>query len=299
MKHVPSAVIVCDGGVDLPEGYAGRYGIATAPLMVCWGDELLKSGVDITAEAFYRRLRTDKVHPTTSQPSVGDYLALYKQAVATGLPVLSLHLSAGLSGSYTSAKMAREMLPDADITLVDTGTLSAAMAMQVLVAGDMAARGVPVPAIVAELARIARETDIIYTIDTLEYLRRGGRIGRVAGYIGTLLGLRPVITVDKSTGTYNATGRARSFRAGANLLVDQIADACGEGAEISCIMVHGDCAPEMEKLIERLQARMNCRWIKVVRANPSLGVHVGPDTLGVAFYRGVLPIADADQALAL
>lgn len=299
MKHAPSAVIVADGGVDLPAGYADQYGIRTIPLMVCWGDEMLKSGIDISPQDFYNRLRVDKVHPTTSQPSVGDYLELYKQATATGLPVISFHLSSGLSGSITSARLAKEMMPEADIRQVDTATLSAAMAMQVLVAADMAARGVAPEAIIETCRRIGEKTDILYTIDTLEYLRKGGRIGRVAGFMGTLLGLRPIITVDKSNGTYTATGRARSFKAAAQMVVDQVAHDCGEGAEISCIIVHGDCEGEANKLIEQLQVRMNCRWIKVVRANPSLGVHVGPMALGVAYYRGILPIADADQSVAL
>jgi len=289
-----SAVIVADGGVDLPEGYARQYGIKTIPLMVCIGDEQLRSGVDISAAEFYRRLRLEKENfPTTSQPSAGDYVELYTEAAMTGLPILSFHLSAGLSGSLRSAQAAKEMLPDLDIHLIDTGTLSGAMGLQVLVAAEMAAEGVAPERIVAEAKRIGEQSDTFYTIDTLEYLRRGGRIGRVAGYVGTLLGLRPIITVDKATGTYNAVGRTRSFKSAANQIVDTVIEAAGEGSPISVVMLHGDCEDEVRRMLERLSARMDVRWVKIMRANPALGAHIGPDTVGLAYYRGVLPIAEA------
>jgi DegV family protein with EDD domain len=302
MKQTPSAVIVADGGVDLPEGYAAEYGIHTMPLMLTFGGgQYLRSGVDITPAEFYRRLREGGEHPSTSQPAVGDYVALYQKLGEAGKPILSFHLSAGLSGSYGSARLAREMLPDLDIRLIDTGTLSGAMTLQVLNGADMARRGIAPELIIAEARRIGQASDMFYTIDTLEYLRRGGRIGRVAGYVGTLLGLRPIITVDKATGTYTATGRARSFHQAANLVVDQIAARAGEGADICAIVLHGDCVPEVERLTERLRARLNCRWLQVIRANPGLGVHVGPDTVGVAYYPGMLPFAQSEieQAVAL
>ena len=291
-----SAVIVADGGIDLPEGYADHYQIRMIPLMLSFGSEELRSGIDISAADFYQRLRVDPQHPTTSQPSAGDYVELYKEAAKAGLPILSFHLSAGLSGSIRSAQLAREMLPELSITVVDTGTLSGAMGLQVLVAADMASRGEPVEAIVAEVKRIGQESEMFFTLETIDYLRKGGRIGRVAGAVAGLLGIRPVITVDKSTGTYAPTGRVRSFKAGQAMVVDQIAAQAGEGAEISCIIMHGDCMPDVERFIERLKARLNVKWIHIVRANPALGVHVGPDTVGIAYYKGVLPIADAGLA---
>jgi DegV family protein with EDD domain len=300
VTHAPSAIIVADGGVDLPEGYAAALGIHTLPLMLSFGGTYLRSGLDITADDFYRRLREGGPLPTTSQPAVGDYVELYKQLGEAKLPILSFHLSAGLSGSVGAARLAREMLPELEIHQIDTGTLSGAMAFQVLQAAEMAQRGIAPELIIAEAKRIGQKADVLFTIDTLEYLRRGGRIGRVAGYMGTLLGLRPIITVDKATGTYTATGRARSFRGAAAQMVDQIAANVGEGAEISAIVLHGECEAELEKLVERLRTRLNCRWLRVARPNPSLGVHIGPDSLGIAYYPGVLPfIETADQAVAL
>ena len=291
MSHARSAIIVADGGIDLPEGYAERFGILMVPLMLRFGDQEYKSGVDITPAEFYSRLRNGggKEWPSTSQPPVGDFLAVYREAAASGLPILSFHISAGLSGSYGSARLAKEMLPTADIRLVDTGTLSGAMALQVLVAANMARDGADPDAIIAETKRIGAVSEIFYTIDTLEYLRRGGRIGRVAGFVGSLLGIRPIITVDKSLGTYVGAGRGRSFRQAANSIVESIVDRVGEGNEITCLILHGDVVADAERMIANLRSKLKVHWVEAIRANPSLGAHVGPDTLGIAYYPGKLP----------
>lgn len=290
MSGKPSAVILADGGIDLPDGYAGQYGIEVLPLLVHFGEEELRSGIDISAPEFYRRLREGSVLPTTSQPSAGEYMAAYRKAAEAGLPILSFHLSAGLSGSISSARAARDMLPELDIRIVDTGTLSAAMGMQVLVAAELAAQGADPGAIVAKTRAIGADADLLYTCDTLEYLRRGGRIGRVAGYLGNLLGVRPIITVDKATGTYVAAGRARSFRTAAAAMVEKIAERVGDGAALSCFILHGDCLHEAERLADSLRARFNCVLLEISRANPALGVHIGPDTLGICYFPGTLPI---------
>ncbi len=290
MMTRPSAIIVTDGGVDLPEGFAEYYGIHIVPLMLQFGDESLRSGVDISAAAFYQRLREDPHHPTTSQPAAGDYLKVYQDAAEAGLPVLSFHLSAGLSGSINSARMARELLPYVDIRIVDTGTLSGAMALQVMVAAAMAREGAEPDAILTEAKRIGEASGLYYTIDTLEYLRRGGRIGKVAGYVGSLLGIRPIITVEKESGTYTAVGRARSFRKGIDTIVDRVVSDVGEGEELTAIILHGDCLPEAQRLLEGLSRRTRVVTAEVVRANPSLGVHVGPMAVGVAYYPGRLPV---------
>jgi DegV family protein with EDD domain len=298
-SRTPSCVIVVDGGVDLPPGFARHYGLRMIPLMLSFGQGMLRSGMDIEAPEFYSRLRAHKEQPSTSMPSVGDYVALYKEAAEAGLPVLSMHLSSGLSGSYNSAHIAREMLPDLEIHLVDCGTLSAAMGMQVLVAAEMAREGAPVEAILAATRRVHESTSIFYTLDTLEYLKRGGRIGRVAGFVGTLLGLRPIITVDKATGTYVGAGKARSFRLAASSIVEQVVADAGEGSSISLVVLHGDCEAEAVRLLEALRKRLKVEWVHTIRINPSLGVHVGPDTVGVCYYKGVLPVSEPEVAIAL
>jgi len=300
MTKQTSAVIVADGGIDLPEGYAEQMGLSVVPLMVNIGSQSLQSGVDITPKEFLSHLRRAEELPTTSQPSVGDYLEIFREAGEYGLPIISFHLSRGLSGSIRSAEAARQMLPDLDIRLVDTGTLTGAMAMQVMVAVDMVREGFPPEEIIAEARAIGEKADLLFTLDKLDYLRKGGRIGRVAGYVGNLLGVRPIVTVDKSTGTYVACGRGRSFRQAIKRMADLVVEKIGPGNEVSLFIVRGDCPAEADFLLEELRSRLDVRLVEVMWVNPSLGVHVGPDALGVAFYPGTLPVTlPAAAAVAL
>lgn len=290
MAAVGSVLIMTDGGVDLPDGAAQQLGIKVVPLMVRFGSQELVSGVDIAPADFYRRLRAQGEFPSTSQPSAGDFLIAYTDAAQAGLPILSFHLSGGLSGSIASARTARAMLPDADIRIVDTGTLSGAMALQVIVAAHAGREGKNPEEIIALANLVGQKTDMLYTIDKLDYLRRGGRIGRVAGYMGSLLGVRPIITVDKVTGTYAPTGRARSFRGAISNIVDTMVDRLGEGAPVTCMIMHGDCQADVDWLIKVIHDRLSPVMLEVVRVNPSLGAHTGPDAIGVAFFPGPLPI---------
>ncbi|HEY8346977.1 MAG TPA: DegV family protein [Symbiobacteriaceae bacterium] len=299
MSEQVSAIVVADGGVDLPEGYAEQTGLRVVPLVVHMGSRSLQSGVDITPAEFFALLRNAAELPTTSQPSVGDYVELFREAGQAGLPILSYHLSRGLSGSIRSAEMAKQMLPDLDIRLIDTGTVSVAMSMQVMVAAEMARRGADPDDIIAETRRIGEMADLFFTVDKLDYLRKGGRIGRVAAYVGNLLGIRPIVTVDKSTGTYVAAGRGRSFRQAIQRMAEMVVERIGEGNEVSLLVVRGDCPEEADRLLEMLRNRLVVRLADVVWVNPSLGVHVGPDALGVACYPGVLPVTLPRLAMAL
>lgn len=286
----PSLTVITDGGVDLPEWAPAALNIKVVPLKVRFGEQELSSGVDITPGEFYRRLRQGGEFPQTSQPSVGDFLAAYQEAAELGLPILSIHLSGAMSGSIRSAQTAADLLPGVAIRVVDTGTLSGAMAMQVMVAADMALQGFSVEEILAQMQEVGRKSDTLFTIDKLDYLRRGGRIGKVAGYVGSLLGIRPIITVEKPGGVYTATGRARSYQGAVAQIVETMVDRLGEGAEVSVIIMQGDAQAEVDWMINALHQRLNPLWIEVVHANPSLGAHVGPDALGVAYYPGMLPL---------
>jgi len=281
--------------VDLPAGLAEAYEIHVVPLLIHFGDRTYRSNIDITAQQFFRRLRERGEFPTTSQPSAGEYLEVYRRAAEKGLPILSIHISSGLSGSYNAARAAREMLPQLDITLVNSWTLSGEMGLQVLVAADLAQNGVPVPEIVSTLADLYLKSKLYFTIDRLDYLRKGGRIGRVAGAVGGLLGIRPIVTVEKSTGTYVPVGKARSFRKAIDEIAEQVIRDVGEGGQVSLAILEGDCPAEAERLIARLEDRLDVVWLRRLHVNPSLGSHTGPDALGVAYYPGVLPILSLSQ----
>mgnify|MGYP000854735274 CR=1 FL=1 len=298
MTQNRSCTLVVDGGVDLPEELVAQYGIQVVPLTVHFGDESYQSGVTITPAEFYRRLRERGEFPTTSQPSVGDYVEAYRCAGEAGLPILSLHLSSGLSGSYNAARTAASLLPHLDITLVDTMTLSGEMSLQVLVAAEMAEQGFSIPEICDMLRAVNERSRLYFTIEKLDYLRKGGRMGRVAAAVGSLLGIRPIVTVDKATGTYVAVAKARSFRRAVEELAHRIIADVGEGNEVSLIVLEGHCPDEVAHAVALLRSRLNVIWFQHLHVNPSLGAHVGPGALGVAHFPGPLPFVGCDVVAA-
>lgn len=298
MTHNRSCTLVVDGGVDLPEALIEQYGLHIVPLTVNFGDESYQSGVDMTPAAFYQRLRERGEFPTTSQPAVGDYVTAYRRAAEAGLPILSLHLSCGLSGSYNAASAARALVSELDITLVDTRTLSGEMALQVLVAAEMAEQGRSIAEIREVIEAVNASSHLYFTLDKLDYLRKGGRIGRVSAAVGGLLGIRPIVTVDKSTGTYIAAGKARSFRRAVETIAHRIIEDVGEGGQVSLVVLEGHCPDQVAHLVSLLRSRLEVVWFHHLHVNPSLGAHVGPDAIGVAYFPGELPFVGRDAAAA-
>lgn len=296
MTMKPSCVLVVDGAADLPAEVIAAYGIHLVPLTVYFGDESFRSGIDISCVEFCQRMRERREYPTTSQPSVGEYVEAYRNAAVSGLPILSIHVSAGLSGSMNSARTARQMLPELDITMVDTGTISGGMGIHVMVAAELARQGEPVVKIVEAMKQYGSQAEMFFTLDKLDYLRKGGRIGRVAGAVGALLGIRPVVAVDKSTGTYLPAGKARSYRGAVNEMLELVVQRVGEGNEASCLIICGDQRAEAEYLAENLRRRLAVSQLWIAESNPALAAHVGPDAIQIAYFPGALPTMKVEPA---
>ncbi|RPI98264.1 MAG: DegV family protein, partial [Chloroflexi bacterium] len=216
VTHIPaySPVIVTDAACDLPPAVKEQYGVRMATLKILFGSESYRSGIDISHAEFYRRLAQRDVHPSTSQPTVPDFVSLYQEVAQEGRPILSIHLSEGLSGTVNVARQAARELPNLSITIHDCGTLSAAMAIQVITAARAAQAGYSVEQIIPLMRHDYEHGDLLFSVDDLSYLHRGGRIGSVRYQIGQALNIKPIVTVTKTgpkAGTYVSAGRARSL----------------------------------------------------------------------------------------
>jgi DegV family protein with EDD domain len=191
--------IVTDSLAWLPAEVVRQYDVTVVPLHVSFGDEQFTETVDITNEEFYRRLRTGSVQPTTSQPSPGEFLDAYRRISSTAGAVISIHASAKLSGTYGSAQvaagMARSEFPGVRYEVFDTKVIAPAQGMVVVAATEAAARGESVEAVLELIAALAPRTNAMVSVETLEYLIRGGRLGRVAGFIGGMLNVRPILSL--------------------------------------------------------------------------------------------------------
>jgi DegV family protein with EDD domain len=272
--------IVTDSAVDLPEEMFAQLGIERMPLLITFGAEVLRSGVDIQAEEFYRRLVASRDNlPTTSQPSVGEFVELYRRVGQTDKDIVSVHVSSGLSGTLNSATQAARQCPELNITLIDTKTLSAAEGFQVVAVAQAIRRGYSVEQMVKRAHEVGDQTEIFFTLDTLYYLQKGGRIGRVQAMAGALLNLKPVITVDKGPGTYITVGKGRSIPKALTIIADQVHEKMKDRPAWVHVL-HTDSPDQAQALDDLIRTRMPKARFTRGQIVPVLGVHTGPGCVG-------------------
>jgi DegV family protein with EDD domain len=202
---------------------------------------------------------------------------------------LVVTISSGLSGSFNAADQARAIEQDVPVTLHDARTLSGAQAFQVHAAMTARARGHDVATAIEWMKRVHDETELYFTIDTLEYLRRGGRIGRVQAALGGLLNLKPVVTVDKETGTYANVARARTWPKALVEITRRVSDRYGEGTPLRVALMHGAEAAVAEQVLEKLRDRHPIVWSGAAPVGVALAVHTGPTAVGLAVAPGAWP----------
>jgi DegV family protein with EDD domain len=290
----PSApIIVTDAACDLPPAVIDQYDICVAPLKILFGEEVYRSGVDMSHEQFYRRLARGDVHPTTSQPTIPDFMELYRDLARRDRPILSLHLSEGLSGTVNVARQAARQLPDLPITVHDCGTLSAALGIQVYTAARAAQAGCDAAQIIPILRREYENGDLLFSVEDLSYLHQGGRIGAVRYQIGQALSIKPIVTVCKTgpkAGTYVSVGRARSLAKAIDVFVEHITKQAHAGAKLRAVTLFGSDPALAIQLNKRLEATFDCVYLDMVPTAPVLGVHVGPGALGIGYALGDWPV---------
>jgi DegV family protein with EDD domain len=276
--------VVTDGGLD---AYADlNNSVPVAPFSVNFGSVSRRTH-EISREDLLRELASNPEHPTSSQPTPQDWADAYR---AAGTPeVLAVTISAGLSGSRNAAEQATQVTDGAKVTIHDSRTLSAAQAFQVHAAVTAAERGESIGTALEWMTAVEQETELYFTIETLEYLRRGGRIGRAQATLGGLLNLKPVITVDKATGAYTNLARVRSYRSAIEAIATQITARYGEGTSLRLGLLYGSERADADALLKAVQARHPVVWAGFAGVNPVLNIHTGPRTVGIAAAPGAWP----------
>lgn len=279
-------IIVTDSACDLPRNEVEEFGINIVPLLINFPDGEVSSE-EITPDEFYNRLRQMEPQiPTTSQPSAGMFSKLYRELTERGEEILSVHISSGLSGTIGSARTGAEQAQNANVTFFDTMTLSGGERFQVLAAVLAARAGWSMSAILERLKSIRAATETIYTLETLNYLARGGRIGRVQALAGTLLKIKPIIFVDKTDGKYDQLGKTRTLNKALDMIVDHLVQMYGK-TPLWVSVLHGQFQEQAEILAQMVQGRLNVAKIEILRISPVLGVHTGPGIVGAA----VVPVS--------
>jgi DegV family protein with EDD domain len=277
--------IVTDSGIDLlfPPERLAELDIHVVPLVVTLDGQSFRENVDIQSDEFYRLLAATDSLPTTSQPSVGDFAELYRQLATSDPDILSIHMTSGLSGTLNAAQAAAKLVPEANITFVDTKTLSAAAGWQVEAAARALRASWPIRRILALLDRIGAASDSAYTLQELKYLIHGGRISHMKGLIASILNLKPLIGVEKVNGTYVQLGQERSFKRAIKGLVDRIAERYAPGSALRVQVLHSQNPQGAAMLRELVDQRFSCTWLPVGPMSLVLGAHTGPSMVGVAY----------------
>ncbi len=272
--------IVTDCAADLPPEERDALGIVEAPLYIQFPEGEVNSA-DITADEFYDRLEAMRpAIPTTAQPSSGLFASVY-QKLADAKQVLSIHISSGLSGTINSARTGAEQLKEKVVSVVDSMTLSGGERFQVLAAALAARAGWGKEAILSRLERIRQNTEVIYTLETLEYLARGGRIGRVQALLGSVLKIKPIIHVDHEDGKYSTVTKARTIPQAIELMAEHLAGMYGS-IPLWASVLHGRFAQGAQSLADALGQKLKIEKLEILRISPVLGVHTGPGIVGAA-----------------
>lgn len=277
--------IVTDSGTDIGLTMEERaeLNIHVVPLVVSLDGKSYREELDITAEAFYPLLEASVNLPTTSQPSAGDFAEKYRELAKSDPEILSIHMTAGLSGTFNSAQAGAEMVPEAKITLVNTKTLSAAAGWQVKAAARAVKAGWTLDKILPMLQKISDASESIYTLEELKYLIHGGRISHMKGLIASLLNIKPMIGVEKVNGTYVQKGQARTFKGAVKGLVDQMLQIHPEGTDLQVQVLHAFNPEGGTLLREMINQRFKCHWLPMGPMSLVLGAHTGRSMVGVAY----------------
>ncbi len=273
--------IVTDCAADMPKEEMERLGIVQAPLFIQFPEGEINSA-DISADDFYNRLEAMRPQiPTTAQPSAGIFAELYRKLAKTEKNIFSIHISSGLSGTINSARDGCDLVKDeTNVSLWDTLSLSGGERFQVMAAALASNAGWAIESIHERLTQIREKTELIYTLDTLEYLARGGRIGRVKAIAGALLNLKPIIRVD-TDGKYTTVKTERTINKSISTIAGHVKEKYGN-TPIWATVLHGRFAEKADTLAKELQEKLNIAKMEVMRISPVLGVHTGPGIVGAA-----------------
>lgn len=277
--------IVTDSGADLifPQEVLDTLDVKILPLVVNLDGKSYREDIDITTEQFYQLLEATKSMPTTSLPPTGDFADVYRELGKDGEEILSIHISSGLSGTFNSAVQGAEMVPEVRVTHYDAKTLSAAVGWMVDAASRAIKAGWSKEKILELLDRIREGSESIYTLKELKYLINGGRISHMKGLVASLLNIKPIIGVEKETGTYAQLGQERTFNRALDGLVNQMKKLHAPGSRLRVQVLHSFNHEGAAQLKEKIDQVFNVSWLPTGSMSLVLGAHTGPSMVGVAY----------------
>jgi len=291
-----TVAIVTDSTADLPPDLTASRAITVVPLTLNFDGKPLLDGVDIRPDEFYRRLHSVTTHPTTSQPSPGRFAEVYKSLLAGHDSVVSIHISQKLSGTYESARQAAAMTDAKRVRVIDSELVSMSLGLIALAASSLAASGKDGAAIEAKILEMRSSIQTYFSVATLEFLRRGGRIGRASALLGSVLQVKPVLCI--RDGLVTPLERVRTFERALNRVVELTREV-DRGHGVCIIVGHADAEADAQRIARELDSIAETLMIQPL--GPVVGAHAGPGVVGVGCYPaellplGIKPVSSAQS----
>jgi DegV family protein with EDD domain len=276
--------IVTDSTADLSKDLVEKLGVTIVPLTIHLGDKSWTDYYDIEPDAYYAMLRSSKAFPTTAQPSPQDFIDAFAPHVTKGEPILSIHLTGRLSGTYQSALLARSRFPEARIEVIDSLSSSMGLAMMVLACTEQASQGASFETVVESVRQMVKRMETFFSVDSLEYLRRGGRIGKAQALVGTLMKIKPILKV--VDGEVHPYEKVRTTEKLLDRYVELVESAVLQHGPVRVALTESDNGSVMDTLVERLEKIPGVSLVFRGKSGGVITSHVGPGLLGLAFMGG-------------
>ena len=274
--------ILTDSTANLPVEWVKQYNILVIPLKIHWGNETLLDGVDITPNEFYARLLHSKSLPTTSQPSIQDFLQAFERLAEGADGIVVPLISSGISGTVASAQAAARQFTQVPVEIIDTHITSMGQVLIILAAARAAEQGKSLEDVRRAADEVVKRLRVFFAVETLEFLHRGGRINGASRYLGTALDVKPILFFN-SEGKIDALERVRTKRKAMQRLIT-LAEQQANGHPVHVGIVHTNVPQAAQEFRDEVEKRLNCKEIFTIEFSPVIGVHVGPGTIGIALY---------------
>lgn len=279
--------VVTDSTAYLPQECLKQYNISVTPLSVIWGDQIYLDGVDILPSEFYKRLADSKIMPTTSQVTPAVMQSTFQSLLEHGYDVLGIFVSSKISGTFQSAVQACEMLEGSAnrIALVDSLWVTMALGWPVLTAARAASAGENLSECQMVAENACRHSGVLFVVETLEFMRRGGRIGGAQALLGTVLNIKPVL--EMRDGRIEAVEKVRTKQKAIQHMLDVVAEHLKGKTNIRVAVTHANSEAEASALLETAKGQFNPVETFCCPLSPVIGTHVGPGTVALNYISGI------------
>jgi DegV family protein with EDD domain len=279
--------VVTDGTSSLTPEMGQEHDLTVVPLYVMFGEQTYVDGVDLSSAEFYRLLRSSPQLPTTSQPTAEDFIKAYT-AVWESMPegegntIVSVHASLKMSATVNSARAAAKRLPEMDIRIIDSQSISMGLGLIAIAAARAAKEGQSADEIVQLVEKLIEDIQVVFTVETLEYLHKGGRIGGASALIGSLLNIKPILVLDG--GRVEPLEKQRSRKRAVRRVLELVAEGVADSTCVHAAVLHCDAPEAAQEVVDQVADKFTCVELFAAETGPTIGTHAGPGTVGVAFY---------------